>query len=531
MAETTQSSRFALNLITQLFLGTALTAMASLWPTPVNIIFGTIAALLNWSFMIGLLYSVIRMMGTKIDRLEWYYQHVPFGFPFNSVGGTASTQAPTADRSRPAETLSTPVNWERFFSVEYIRYAGLILIISAVFAFLFRIEWSLPYKIAASFLASFAAIVAAEVGRTKNRERLAGSCFLVSFAFAQFGLTLLFKYFLQESGPQHASLFAELNFWLAVKFGLTLICVFLLRRYPASFVPLVFFIIVYLSPVSLLRVIPVLPTSSGLLFVLATTVLALTYAVHNLRYEVQLLNAVFANLYAFSFINAVNRAWVTLSPFPVGQDTGAIEQNIQIFMCLACVFLLHLAAGAMHVARLEGEDEDIAEKNLSLPVSELVVYHVLGMSCLIGAQANIPQYNGYYGLTFIVTASLSFFVFLLLRNRKIDNSYTEVLFNAALLLSVVGMFLNTEGTWTAIVFLLFSCLAIYLSFVLGTFRTRVYAFAALTVSMFKLYVECSDLFDSIPGTAMILVIGVILMVLSYKLEGIKSLVASRSDPK
>jgi di/tricarboxylate transporter len=69
---------------------------------------------------------------------------------------------------------------------------------------------------------------------------------------------------------------------------------------------------------------------------------------------------------------------------------------------------------------------------------------------------------------------------------------------------------------------------IYVSFTLGTNRTKGYAFVALTVSLFRLYTTSQELFDSIPGTVIILFIGVVLLGLSYKLETIKRVVSGAS---
>jgi hypothetical protein len=304
-----------------------------------------------------------------------------------------------------------------------------------------------------------------------------------------------------------------------------------LFRYKASFVPLGWLLIAYATPLSAVHVVSSIPTISGLAVALALTVLSIAFAVPLRNHGVVLANSFLANILAITFLNPTHPSWIGRA----NQTTAAYvaqssSLNIQLFATVALIFVLHLVAGvAFAVARkpvgaevktpeglatIEGEEQ--------VAIFESVAAHTLGAGALIAVQANIPSLTGFYGVTLLLASCASFISLLVVRQKGVQGMYVEVLLNLALLMSGIGMFLNTHGAWTAIVFLFFSCFIIYLSFVLGTLRTRVYAFAALTVSMFKLYFECSELFNSIPGTAFVLIAGVVLTVLSYKLEGIKA---------
>ncbi len=546
---TTQASRFGINLVAQFLIGILLPLIGSSAGHPLTPILYCVAALAHWSFAIGLVYGFFRLFGARADGLEWYYQHVPVGLSSAgdappqgdsiTAGGGARQSAPIGSFIK-ASAPKSEIDWERFFSVDYIRYAGLILIVSSLFAFLFRIEWSLPYKIIASFLGAAAAIVFAEVGQRKNKELLAGSCFLLSFALAQFGFTLLFKYFAQDAD---ASLLGSTETWIVVKTIFTALGIVGLTRYRAGYLPVVFFIIAYFTPLSLLRVVPEIPLNSELGFVIVMSLITLTFGVLRTHYEVTLVNVLSANCYALSLFRPTRAPWEILSKNLALVDGHNVNQrNFAVFVGLALLFVLHIVAGMFHALRCKSADESSsgaeaptgnrsidAQGDWTLAIFQLLLTQVIGAISLSAVQTNIPAIEGFVGITLLISSMVSFCSYFVLRTSGLNNSYTEVLLNSALFISTIGMFLHVHEPWTAIVFLVFSCIVIYVSFVLGTLRTRVYAFAALTVSMIKLYSECNELFDSISGTAVILVIGVVLMVLSYKLEDVKSLLTNRKE--
>ena len=542
MSQLNEKSRYGKNLLLQFLLSAVFSGVTASVRPPLNMAFGAIAALLNWSVTIGVLYGIGRWFGLRIDFLEAYYQQVPTGFDREKLRALPRTAAgpdtqlpdiralsggdPRAGASgyRPSEERS--FDWEKLLSVEYIRYAGLILIITSIFAFLFKIEWSLACKIGASFIAAALGIIGAEVLTRRTKPVLAGALFLIGFAFAQFGTTLLFKYFQLQ---QDTGLLGSGNFWLVAKILLTAAAALGLLRYRASFVPTVFFVVAYLTPVSLMQVLDVLSTEAGLVFVVAISMLALVFAVSLDRWGIALVNVILANTYAISFMQPVQEQWQSLyGGVPTEELSVIVSRNMHSFLAVAILFMLHGAAGTVHaLRRSRGTNAAAARQADGLEIVELALAHVYGLSSLVSIQANIPRLQGYYGVTLLAASTFTFVMFLVVRSRPVSSRYAEVMLNLALAISVVGMFVNTRGTWTAIVFLLFSCLLIYVSFAMGTLRTRGYAFAALTVSMIKLYFECFELFDSISGTAMVLIIGVVLMVLSFKLENIKSLIGKR----
>ena len=536
MQQSSETSRFGSNLFLQFILSSFCGVLTYSISPPLNYIFAALGTILNWSVSIGVIYALFRLAGTRVESLEAYYQKVPLGWKEGGLGSLAD--APIAvnlsrsNRRSNATSSAWEFEWEKILSVEYIRYAGVLLIISSVFAFLFRIEWDLWCKIAATLVASMLALAIAEIGRQRGKNSVAGSCFLISFAFAQFGLTLFYKFYLlaNETGN-----LGSVDFWLAAKVALTLVAVVGLFRYRSQFVAVLYFIIAYFTPLSMMRVSAQIEPDSMLLFVLAVSLIALGSALSLNRYGVALLNFAVACTYSMTLLKPVSKHWRFLDS---SADTSAISesvlQNSHAFVAVAILYCLHMLSGSLHmlgnqkrVLALKGESKEY--EPTVVEVFELLVVQMLGMFSLVSLQANIPQLGGYYGATLLTASAISFLLFLVLRSSKIDNIYTEIMLNLALAISVIGMFINTRGSWSAIVFLLFSCVLIYVSFALGSLRTRAYAFTALLVSMLKLYFECSELFDSLSGTFMILIVGVILTVLSYKLDSIKSIIATGTD--
>jgi hypothetical protein len=531
-----QKSRLLLNLTAQLCLLIACGIASAAAPAPIDSVAAAAVTIVSWSLTLGLIYSVLRVFGARIEAVEWYYQNVPVGMwsqdviPLENIPTSPgqSIPPPRLVSSAAPSSPPAPINWNKFLSVEYIRYAGLLLIITSLFAFLFRIEWSLPAKIAASLCGATGSLLFAEFLHRKQKATLSGSCFLGGIACLQFAATLCLRYF---QGAPVPGLLGSLDVWLIVKVGMTAVAGLALFRYKASFVPLGWLLIAYATPLSAVHVVSSIPTISGLAIALALTVLSIAFAVPLRNHGVVLANSFLANILAITFSSPTHPSWIGRADQTTATYAAySSSLNIQLFATVAFIFLLHLVAGvAFAIARKPvGTDaktpEGLAtiEGEEQMAIFESVAAHTLGAGALIAVQATIPSFTGFYGVTLLLASCASFISLLVVRQKGVQGMYVEVLLNLALLMSVIGMFLNTHGAWTAIVFLFFSCFIIYLSFVLGTLRTRVYAFAALTVSMFKLYFECSELFNSIPGTAFVLIAGVVLTVLSYKLEGIKA---------
>lgn len=522
-----QRSRFGINLVSQAILLSMAQAFAQATPVPFNKIFMTLSVLLSWAFSIGLVYGFFRMFGARGSNFEAFYQNFPIGSlkamrealegDANQTSGSQGmpSESAAAMTQRMDEAKQRKKNWEQFLSVDFVRYAGLLLIISSIFAFLFRINWSLTAKITASAAGALAGLGLAEFTRARSHLRTAGFCFLVAVALAQFTCTLLFKYFLlfPDSGK-----LAQVETWLTIKTLLSVAGTLCISRYYASFVPIVFFLIVYATPLSLSSIEPDLPLYPGLAFTLAASVVALCYAVCA-KYSVALLNICCATVFALSFarMGAADSLLSQMGPL------AANERNFAVFLSIGILFLMHTLAGAFHAMRLHKSGGAFVRQDWTVAILELVSVQGLIAVSLCAVQYHVGMLKGYSGITLLVMSLVTFGSYIAVVKEGVRNEFSEVLLNCALIVSGVGMFLQTEGAWTAIVFLLFSCAAIYVSFVLGTLRTRVYAFCVLAVSMLKLYFECSELFDSISGSAMVLLIGIILMVLSYKIEALKEL--------
>jgi hypothetical protein len=164
-------SKVGINIFLQFLLSLGCWFVAMELPSGLRDIPFVFGSILSWSWVLGILYAIIRLGGARIDPLEWYYQNVPLGLlkSFSQADMANSKSDPSfkevrvgTEEDRNNDTSLTGLDLGKFLSPEYVRYAGLLLIVSALFAFLFRIEWSLTLKIIGAFAGSVIGLAAAE---------------------------------------------------------------------------------------------------------------------------------------------------------------------------------------------------------------------------------------------------------------------------------------------------------------------------------------------------------------------------------
>ena len=490
-------SRFGLNLFL-LFIITAFLGGVSGYSD----ILEALSALFALLFAFGCIYGFFRLFGARGGGIERFYQRFPVGW--QDVDGHEQQTSPPEKKIKEESSF-----WKKICTIEYLRYTGILLILSSIFSLLFQIEWELYQKIIIAFLGGMLALVCAEVCRKKSKSDIASISSLVSFALFQFGISLLFFYF----GSQTEAL-VNPYFFLAIKFLFTLIFLFSFVRYPGKFQPSIFFLIAYLSPFSInilwqdLNNSPytMLNLDWTLPFIALLSLVLFHISMKKKEYTLLALNVLAVNSIVFYFPGS--------------------HINIA-FVVLAVLFVLHLAASIFICFREQ-------KTHLSPQVTHLVLLHLITLPLILGLlnQPDIPEVlQEYPGVVLLGFALCTFIGYMITQKKHIENSLTESLLNISIIVSAIGLFIEIEGKWTAIIFLAYSCAILWYGFSQRFVRTIIYGFIFLTVSLFKLYFVSPDIFESFSGSAAILVIGVILMLLSYKFESIKHYLQDANSKK
>ncbi len=500
-----ERSRFGLNLLCQLILSLLLMGLAEQLPPGLQEFVQLGGTILLILFLFGLLYGFFRLFGMRSAGIEGLYQRVPLGLFAKdgaSFGRDAMEQirqeeetpkAHAHDDARPA------FDWHALCSFKTLRYAGVVLIVSAVFSLLFKIDWTLIAKIWTAAGLGVVAISCAEWLKKMKMGQIASICALVSFALFQFTLTLLFTY----AGEQYWSpLLINPHTWLALKFLLSCAFLFTVWRYPSDVQPLLYFAIAYVSPLTLLYVGAPLVFPLSLIFLACMSALVLMGRYWTERPSLILLNAGSANVYV-AMLAARELAAGNFSP------TLAL-------IAYGLLFLLHLCVAVTD-----------ARRQKRLPVLDyvhLVSIHAFFVLGLLQVGPWLPIVDSSLGFWFLGAALCSFCAWLIAHGEIRDQTFNEVLLNLSILLSAAGLFWQTTGQWSAVVFLLYACGILWFSLYAASMRVRIYGFLVLGVSLVKLYLQFSEIFDSIPGSVAILLIGMLLVALSYKFEAVKHLV-------
>jgi len=519
-----QQSRFGLNLFLWFVLFIVFAWLSDEMFLPEGL---SIAAFLFFSF--GLVYGFCRLFGVRGGAIETLFQNFPYGFwekDHEGAGPVSQHEKSEVPQSGKHESLriedrpdvshgGPPVarkkksfRWRNVFTFRYLRYAGFLLVISSIFALLFQIEWELVQKIALAFVGGALFLVGAEFLHKKEKKDLASASGLVSFVFFQFGLSLLYSYF-AEAG----NILADPLFWLGMKSLLSVLFLFTLFRYPAKFQAATYFFVSYLSPLSLAFTATTLATVSfssvfALEYLIPTlallSLLVIWWAMKKKDYGLLSLNVLGFNALVFNF-----SAQYTLTPL----------------VLLTIFFIAHLGV-AVAIAWKERKEFIVEQIAHNIFLHVITLWQVVYILDLLRVSDVLHTYRGVVVLGF---ALLTFVAYMFTQRGKIQNAFTDVLLNTSIIVSAVGLFLQIEGPWTAIVFLVYSCLILWYGIARRLIRTIIYGFVFLTLSIIKLYLVSPEIFETFTGSSIVLVIGLVLIFLSYKFEKIKDYVEDLID--
>ncbi len=491
-----QPSNFAANLVLQFFIGIILWVLGGAIGGVSLPILLPISSLLFLSFFFGLFYGLFRLAGVRAEGLEAFYE----SFPLNSRSRqqqlpqtSVRSSQPSSSIQKNASPLPPPFDWHKLFSFQYLRVAGVILIITSIFSLLFNIHWELIHKIIASGVAGIILLGAAEYFRTK-KGGIATFCSILSFALLEFMMTLLYQYMLQQN---ISPMLQNPDTWLFAKIVLGVIFLFTLIRYSADWQPLAYFLVLAASPLTLQYVGAELSTVAAIIFIVVYTALTLGTAITRQREELLIVNAIVSNVFLYWLItdSALTIRWIVLG-------------------LVGIVLLAQLLA----TITMSGNNQ---KSDPVLHIANIVIAHGFALAGMMWLKQFIPLLDTYIGIAFLIAANLTLVSYLIALQCKINEKISDVLLNTAIIVASVGLFVQVEGPWSAVVFLSYSCAVLWYSLYQNNLRTRIYGFVLLTISLVKLYLEFSGIFDQVYGTLAIMVIGLLLVVLSYKFEAVK----------
>lgn len=490
-----------------------------------NSLFGN---LLNFSviilctiFIFGLIYGFFRFFDLKSDLLENFYQNFPIPYKNRESNQTQKTKKLDQKSNKKynpneyytdetEETIN--IDWNDIFSFKFLRIIGIVLVIVALFSLLFQIEWKLIHKIFFTFGLSILSGITAEYFFRKEKTNFSGLAIFISFLAAEFGITLLFKKYLNAS-PLGIS--PEV-FWLYAKLIVTFAYFPTVFRYTSKFYQNAFFIVPILSPITLLITGAnfTIPIIAPFLFIL------------------NILGSFYAKEIKSNFLHFWNLITLNIFFLYFGKDTISTNFSIGTFELLSaeltllvfCVsFLLNLFRTAKYTL----------EKSLD-PVS-LNWLLVLNFGFILFAgyifAEYIPWLESFYGLAYVIVSICGFATYIFLESKKVENHYTEILFNLSIWTSAIGLFFHINTSWGLLALLVYSTLVIWYGIATDYLRTRVYGFIFLIVTLIQLFTEYSYIFNQLSGTVIILIVGGFLIFLSYKFEALKSLISDITDKK
>lgn len=487
-----QESKFGVNLMAQLIIAVALSLLGSmLYGNGAAIVLQGLSVLFWMTFAFGFMYGIFRMVGVRSESMEGFYQSFPIRSG-SAFGSEAMKNSPAPRAESQQSILHKPVEWNKIFSFQFLRFVGVLLIITSVFSLLFNIEWDLLLKIIASVVSGLLLLGGAEWLRTK-KGGISAFLAVLSFALLQFSLSLLYKYAVQNAwGP----IFVNGDTWLYLKIALTLLMIFATTRYPAAWMPLLYMLVAYFTPTSLAYVDATLSPLASAIFIVMLSVITLASAHSLKRSELIVANSLLANAY---FV------WLLLSQ--------AGYNRMIAMVILVAIFAAQLLATALTSSKNPGK--------LPHHVANIVFSHIMIVIGLMGLRGYFPLMNDYFGVALLIAANITLLSSLVADKAKAEQNVRDVLLNSAVILASIGLFIQVDGPWSAVVFLAYSTLVLWYSLYQSSLRTRIYGSILLVISLFKLYLEFSDIFDHVWGSVAILAIGLVLVLLSYKFEAVK----------
>lgn len=502
---TMERSRFGLNLLSQFVLSLLLLGFSSQLPIAPEAIVSAAGLLLLVLFGFGVLYGCFRLMGVRSSGCEWFYQSFPFGMTLSHVGSDAIKEI-GSDHTNHAAHHGEGFDWKSLCSFKTLRYAGVILIISAVFSLLFNIEWTLVAKISTAGILGVVFFVGAEWLKTIHKRSMASMSSLIGFALLQFTLTLLLLYAIEQNWNP---LLQNPHTWLTLKFLFSCLCLFTLWRYPSGegqqqsdIHPVLYFAIAYVSPLTLLYSGASLAFPLCLVFVAGMSAMLLLWSGKSSRPSLMLLNAIFANTYIAMLYTQEEAA---------GNPIGMLALT-----AYGAFFIVQLIAAISAAQRRPTITQ--------VEYLHLIAIHTFVVLGLLQLPMELDFLRDNIGFGMLAVAFVAFCGSMIAQQQVPDKRFNEILLNLSIILSAAGLFLQTQGPWSAVIFLLYACAILWYSLYTPSIRTRVYGFLILGVAMVKVYLQFSEVFDSIPGSVAILLIGTFLVGLSYKFEAVKGLV-------
>ena len=492
-------SLFGLNLLAQFVLFLVLGGIAWQLPDGLSDLASLAASFLIVLFLFGLLYGFFRLLGIRSSGLEGFYQRFPMGMFSEGGEALASATAGKPSEENSSGDVSLHFEWKRLCSFRTLRFAGALLIITAIFSLLFNIDWTLLQKILVCAVVGAGALGAAEWAHRGGKRQAASLLSLLSFMLLQAALTLLALYAVEQGWPP---LLQSSHVWLAAKFLFTCAFLFTMFRYPSDLESPLYFTIAYASPMMLLwNGFPV-QFPVGLVFLVLMSALALPLGRKQGQPLLWPIASAFSNAYIYLLFTQ-----------ELSQGRNPVPVTILALIAYALFFLMHLILASSRAVRSAGSSQ--------LDLVHAIAIHVFAVLGIVALQGSAWFIDDYLGFFFLAVALMTFCAYMATHQRVRDHRWNELLLNLSIIISAAGLFVQTQGQWSAVVFLLYSCGILWYSLHVASIRTRIYGFLILGVSLVKLYFQFTEIFESIPGSLAILVIGILLVALSYKFEAVK----------
>ncbi len=505
-----ESSFIATNLFILLAMSFACSVFSAACPEPVSNLLALTAVVSSIIFGFGILYCFFRLFGVRDDRMETFFQNFPISghkiIPSKPMHAELAAVSRDWDENVGLDSKTFDVN--TLFSFKYLRFLGVLLVITSLFALVFNINWSPRDKFFVCGILGLLSLASAEWSFRKNKYELSVTLSLIGYALVQFSISVFGQWLRADAALQTALplLAGAGSFtWLMAKLGAATLYITALNRYRSPFHTPAYTVITYLTPISLEMSGLGISGEEGLAFILVSSLIILTQALRERSFGVLLLNAGLAFLLSFLFYLTPN----SLLLLPYHSAWIAV-------IAIVLIFCMQLTAGVLAVLIDRSRSVDMQD-------AHLIFIHLFSLLGISVCKDLLPMVDAYLGMWFLGLASLTFVAYLTLLGYKIITRFTDIALNLAVIISALGILLQVKDMWSSVIFLGYACAVLWLSLFYASVRTRIYGFIILTISIGKLYLEFSDIFRNLMGSAAVLVIGITIIVLSYKYEAIKDL--------
>lgn len=456
------------------------------------------SSILSLTLTVSIIYGLVRTCGIVSVELDRFFERFPF------------PHVPTIVLKKP-ETI----NW-RQVSLGILRFAGVVLVLSALFAIFFNISWSPGRKIIASIAGAGAFAACGILLRKRGHFAPASLSLLGSFALAQYTVSLFYFYLMFTVQAPLPTLLSNPHTWLFLKLLVAVAFLFPLTFAPSALTDSVFAIITFTAPFTFLYQQIPLTLQIGSLYLFCATAFFLVLGFFRHRPHIWTISTIAINAYLLNFATA------SLRPLPNMIDcfdcgfssagTGMSQQNIAFLALImaAIFFLAHLITSV--------SEAHAADAPASGRVFHAVAFEVMALVALHGLQPHLPFLKTYIGVAWVIVAGLTFVGFTFLNGERHASAFRTSLLHLSMIFSAIGIFLQVAGPWSAVAFLAYALILLWYSFHSEHPTTRIYGFIVLSIALLKLYREFSDIFKSIPGTLVLLCLGLLFVVLSYRFD-------------